>query len=176
MARHTLANPGGGPDVEISKGVHPMRCRRGARSHCRRRVGTAVVATRRPCRRRPWPTARAACASDMQKLCAGVPSGGGRIIACLKQHQAEVSDGCKQAIVKAMLDPRVTLDPGRLPRPRHPCQSPVRRGRPCQSPARPRPPAPHLHRPRLPLRERERSQAVPFGLLPASEEGADHGQ
>jgi hypothetical protein len=45
--------------------------------------------------------ARAACASDVQKLCAGVPPGGGRIIACLKQHQGEVSDGCKQAIVKA---------------------------------------------------------------------------
>ena len=48
---------------------------------------------------------QAACASDVQKLCAGIPSGGGRIIACLKQHQAEVSDGCKQAIVKAMRNP-----------------------------------------------------------------------
>jgi len=46
--------------------------------------------------------ARAACASDVQKLCAGVPAGGGRIVACLKQHQAEVSDGCKQAIANAM--------------------------------------------------------------------------
>ena len=46
--------------------------------------------------------ARTACASDVQKLCAGVPSGGGRIIACLKQHQAEVSDGCKQAVAKIM--------------------------------------------------------------------------
>ena len=54
---------------------------------------------------------RAACASDVQKLCAGVPSGGGRIIACLKQHQAEVSDGCKQAIAKAM-----SALPARLPR------------------------------------------------------------
>jgi hypothetical protein len=46
--------------------------------------------------------ARAACASDVEKLCASVPSGGGRIIACLKQHEAEVSDGCKQAIAKAL--------------------------------------------------------------------------
>jgi len=45
---------------------------------------------------------RAACGADVQALCAGVPPGGGRIIACLKQHQAEVSDGCKQAIAKAM--------------------------------------------------------------------------
>src|SRR5947208_1424714 len=45
---------------------------------------------------------RTACASDVQKLCAGVPSGGGRILACLKQHKDEVSDGCKQAISNAM--------------------------------------------------------------------------
>ncbi len=45
---------------------------------------------------------QAACASDVQKLCAGVRPGGGRIVACLKQHQAEVSDGCKQAIGKAI--------------------------------------------------------------------------
>ena len=46
--------------------------------------------------------ARTACASDVQKLCAGVQTGGGRILACLKQHKDEVSDGCKQAILAAM--------------------------------------------------------------------------
>ncbi len=46
--------------------------------------------------------ARAACASDVQKLCAGVQPGGGRVLACLKQHKDEVSDGCKQAILAAM--------------------------------------------------------------------------
>ncbi len=45
---------------------------------------------------------RAACTEDVQRLCAGVPSGGGRILACLKQHKEEVSDRCKQAIVNAM--------------------------------------------------------------------------
>jgi len=40
---------------------------------------------------------RAACSADIQKLCAGVQPGGGRIMACLKQHKDEVSDGCKQA-------------------------------------------------------------------------------
>jgi hypothetical protein len=45
---------------------------------------------------------RAACAQDVQKLCANVPAGGGRIIACLKQHQDQVSTGCKQAVAKAM--------------------------------------------------------------------------
>jgi hypothetical protein len=46
--------------------------------------------------------ARTACAADVQKLCAGVPAGGGRVVACLKQHKDQVSDGCKQAILAAM--------------------------------------------------------------------------
>ena len=46
--------------------------------------------------------ARAACETDIQSLCAGVPSGGGKILACLKQHKDQVSEGCKQAVVKAM--------------------------------------------------------------------------
>jgi hypothetical protein len=45
--------------------------------------------------------ARAACASDIQNFCAGVQPGGGRILACLKQHKDQVSDGCKQAVIKA---------------------------------------------------------------------------
>ena len=39
----------------------------------------------------------AGCAEDAQKLCAGVPSGGGRIIACLKQHKDSLSAKCLQA-------------------------------------------------------------------------------
>jgi hypothetical protein len=39
---------------------------------------------------------RAACAQDAQKFCAGVQPGGGRIVACLKQHKDSLSDGCKQ--------------------------------------------------------------------------------
>src|ERR1035437_5376316 len=45
---------------------------------------------------------RTACAADVQKLCSNVQQGGGRIIACLKQHKEEVSDRCKQAIISAM--------------------------------------------------------------------------
>ena len=45
--------------------------------------------------------ARAACETDIQKLCAGVQPGGGRILVCLKQHKDQVSDGCKQAVIKA---------------------------------------------------------------------------
>jgi hypothetical protein len=40
---------------------------------------------------------RAACAEDAQKLCAGVQPGGGRIVACLKEHKDALSDRCKQA-------------------------------------------------------------------------------
>lgn len=45
---------------------------------------------------------QAACASDVQSLCSGVQTGGGRIIACLKQHQSQVSDRCKQTVTNAM--------------------------------------------------------------------------
>jgi hypothetical protein len=39
----------------------------------------------------------APCAGDAQKLCAGVKPGGGRIVACLKEHKDLLSDQCKQA-------------------------------------------------------------------------------
>jgi hypothetical protein len=44
---------------------------------------------------------RSACEADVAKLCAGVQPGGGRIMQCLGQHKTEVSDNCKQAIMKA---------------------------------------------------------------------------
>src|SRR5258708_8219605 len=40
---------------------------------------------------------QAACAEDAQKLCAGLQPGGGRIVACLKEHKDSLSDRCKQA-------------------------------------------------------------------------------
>ena len=40
---------------------------------------------------------RAACTADAQKFCAGVQQGGGRIVACLKEHKDSLSDGCKEA-------------------------------------------------------------------------------
>jgi Cysteine rich repeat len=49
--------------------------------------------------------ARAACATDIQTLCPSVQPGGGRILACLKEHQDKVSDGCKQAVAKATQKP-----------------------------------------------------------------------
>lgn len=44
----------------------------------------------------------AACDADIKKLCVGVQPGGGRILACLKQHQESVSDNCKLTVVRAV--------------------------------------------------------------------------
>jgi Cysteine rich repeat len=44
---------------------------------------------------------RAACEADAKKLCPDVVPGGGRIMQCLKQHKDEVSEACKQAVMKA---------------------------------------------------------------------------
>jgi hypothetical protein len=50
----------------------------------------------------PSPNAvRAACETDVPKVCPGVQPGGGRIIQCLVQHQNEVSEACRQALTKA---------------------------------------------------------------------------
>jgi hypothetical protein len=40
------------------------------------------------------------CKSDVARLCPGVQPGGGRIIACLKEHKMEVSVGCAKAVQK----------------------------------------------------------------------------
>jgi hypothetical protein len=40
---------------------------------------------------------RAACSSDAARLCSNVQAGGGRVVACLKQHQDELSDACRKA-------------------------------------------------------------------------------
>ena len=46
--------------------------------------------------------ARAACSADLQQFCAGVQPGGGRMLACLKEHRDQVSPSCKEA-VRSML-------------------------------------------------------------------------
>jgi hypothetical protein len=42
--------------------------------------------------------AQDACKADVEKLCAGIPQGGGRIAACLKANEAQVSPACKQQV------------------------------------------------------------------------------
>jgi Cysteine rich repeat len=41
--------------------------------------------------------AKEACQPDVDKFCAGVAAGGGRIRDCLNQHESELSDACKAA-------------------------------------------------------------------------------
>jgi Cysteine rich repeat len=41
---------------------------------------------------------RAACKADYEKHCEGTFPGGGRIIACLTRHYAELSDACKKVV------------------------------------------------------------------------------
>ena len=38
------------------------------------------------------------CKADVARLCPGVQMGGGRIIACLKEHKEELSIGCGKAL------------------------------------------------------------------------------
>jgi hypothetical protein len=45
---------------------------------------------------------RDACAKDMQTYCNGVQPGGGRIMACFKEHQDKISPACKTALGQAM--------------------------------------------------------------------------
>lgn len=41
-----------------------------------------------------------ACRADVQKLCKEVQPGGGRIAACLKQHESEISPGCRKRMAE----------------------------------------------------------------------------
>jgi len=38
------------------------------------------------------------CRADVQKLCANVQPGGGRIVACLRQNKDNLSDACKEQL------------------------------------------------------------------------------
>lgn len=41
---------------------------------------------------------RQACGTDYKRLCADVKPGGGRILACLRSHAAELSIECRQIL------------------------------------------------------------------------------
>ncbi|MEO8738305.1 MAG: cysteine rich repeat-containing protein [Casimicrobiaceae bacterium] len=47
------------------------------------------------------PRPREACKADVAALCSGVQRGGGRIAGCMKEHAAQLSDGCKAAMAQA---------------------------------------------------------------------------
>jgi hypothetical protein len=44
---------------------------------------------------------RTKCGGDFQKLCSGVQPGGGRAVACLRAHAADLSPGCQSALTSA---------------------------------------------------------------------------
>ena len=44
---------------------------------------------------------RVACKPDVDRLCPGIQPGGGRIVACLKPNEAQLSAACKDALAKA---------------------------------------------------------------------------
>ena len=44
---------------------------------------------------------QAACGDDTQKFCGGVEKGQGRIVKCLKDHQADLSEGCRSELAAA---------------------------------------------------------------------------
>jgi hypothetical protein len=41
---------------------------------------------------------KSACAADYKKLCPDVRMGGGRIVRCLKEHDADLSAPCRQVV------------------------------------------------------------------------------
>jgi Cysteine rich repeat len=41
---------------------------------------------------------RTACKTDYEKYCRGTFPGGGRIIACLSKHYADLGDSCKKIV------------------------------------------------------------------------------
>ncbi|MBP1685374.1 MAG: hypothetical protein H6Q33_1517 [Deltaproteobacteria bacterium] len=44
---------------------------------------------------------RQACEGDVEKLCSGREAGGGKILQCLREHQAELSVACQDQLSKA---------------------------------------------------------------------------
>ena len=57
------------------------------------------------------PRPREACKADVAALCSGVQSGGGRIAGCMKEHTAQLSDGCKAAMAQAHGNKKAPVPP-----------------------------------------------------------------
>lgn len=79
---------------------------------------------------------RAACSADAQKFCSGVQSGGGRVIACLKQNQDSLSASCRQAAglpPKSVATPPQATPPPSTPPPSNSTQSTAPKSQPVTS-------------------------------------------
>src|SRR5215475_15136460 len=57
----------------------------------------------------PVDAARAACNAELQQFCAGVQPGGGRMLACLKEHRDQVSPACRSEEHTSELQSRENL-------------------------------------------------------------------
>lgn len=44
------------------------------------------------------PKPREACRADVERLCAGIKPGDGRIAQCFKEHRSEISEACRAAV------------------------------------------------------------------------------
>ena len=58
---------------------------------CKQRLGEG---------RKAFQDFRNACGADAKKLCSGTKPGRGGLMACLKEHESELSDACKTAMSK----------------------------------------------------------------------------
>jgi hypothetical protein len=65
-------------------------------------LGAAVLLAAVPGRAQEAREIARACAADIDRLCAGVPPGEGRIKACMKAHVTELSAPCFDAIMGAV--------------------------------------------------------------------------
>jgi len=83
-------------DVEPGEG-RIMACLRENKSEVSRACKTHMKERREEMRARAEQI-RNACREDSKKFCDGVLPGRGRIVQCLKQNQAEVSEPCQEAL------------------------------------------------------------------------------
>jgi hypothetical protein len=65
-------------------------------------LGVAMTLAVMPSQAQEARTIARACAGDIERLCAGVPPGEGRIKACMKAHISEVSAPCFDALLGAI--------------------------------------------------------------------------
>lgn len=49
-------------------------------------------------RARRYPPRLHGCEADLDKFCKGTPPGGGRLLRCLRDHEAELSEECKKQL------------------------------------------------------------------------------
>ena len=65
-------------------------------------LGTSTLLAVTPASAQDARTIARACAGDIERLCAGVPPGEGRIKACIKAHITELSAPCFDTLLGAV--------------------------------------------------------------------------